>query len=393
MSKVAPEIVAASVDQTLDIIEKYLSECKFEGYMKYQLTLGIQEYLKDPSQKNNIHLKELAQRANLWGVSALTQKIRNSPEFQDLVAFMTPDDESFDSKKGEWANSDPEIVAVNTTAKAIATKADKPSKVSKASKPIPKMPMPVIADVSALESLSRPKLIAAMKALNEHKQTLVKANASSSAIKQTLALHILGITDYQPSTKTAKAPKLPVPSIADVSALESMDRPKLIAAVKAVKSHNPEVTIRANAATVELQKTLAFHILGVDYQPQTSKSGKKQEILELPEGFSWEIAKDMNYRQLQQICKALRSQGLFQGNIGGKGATKEALRKGVADYFRGLGVNIVEVTVKNPSPAKDLHLPHLAALQEQRRLERLATAALKLSDEEARVELEQAVAA
>ena len=56
----------------------------------------------------------------------------------------------------------------------------------------------------------------------------------------------------RPTKGSAKVtPKLPMPTIASVAEIEALDRTALIASVKAVKSNNPDITIRANAATSE----------------------------------------------------------------------------------------------------------------------------------------------
>jgi len=166
----------------------------------------------------------------------------------------------------------------------------------------------------------------------------------------------------------------------------------LIEAVKALKSNNPDITLRANSSSVHLQELLALEVLGVDYVapvkpektkapkkekapklPKTPKAAKVAEVLELPVGLTWETVKGMKYRELQGICKALRSQGKFEGNIGGKGASSEALLSKVAEYFRGQGADIVEVQVsKSQTPVKDVKLSNWDAY----RLEKLATDAI-----------------
>jgi hypothetical protein len=299
--------------------------------MTDDLVFAIQEYLQDQSLKIQGGLRLLAASAKLEGVFSVAQKIKNSDAFQELVAENTPDELSAVSYK---PSAKPEVVAVGTTASAVAT---------------PKPPKPA------------------------------------------------------KTPKVAPKSKLPMPTIASISELESLDRKGLIEAVKAVKSNRPNVTLRANAATVELQKALAKEVLGMDYAapakaskatkaPKATKT-KTQETISLPEGLSWDECKNMKYRDLQKVCKALRSQGLFSGNIGGKGATTANLLKGCADYFRAQGQDIVEVELKSQAPKADLHLPNWGAIVEQKRLERETTAALKLSNEDAKVALELAVAA
>jgi len=319
-------VLAAQDVRVLDIIENALLDYPHDTTMTDDLVFAIQEYLQDQSLKIQGGLRLLATSAKLEGVFSVAQKIKNSDAFQELVAENTPDELSAISYQ---PSAKPEVVAVGTTAQAVAT--SKPTKAPKVT------------------------------------------------------------------------PKLPMPSIATVAELEAMNRKDLMEAVKAVKSNNPDISIRANAATVELQKALASNLLGVDYvapskptkapkTPKVSKS-KPPEAIDLPEGLSWDECKSMKYRDLQKVCKALRSQGLFSGNVGGKGATTENLLKGCADYFRAQGQDIVEVELKSQKPAKDLHLSNFAAITEQYRLEKATTAALKLSDADCKQALELAVAA
>jgi hypothetical protein len=113
--------------------------------------------------------------------------------------------------------------------------------------------------------------------------------------------------------------------------------------------------------------------------PKAAKGskGETEAILDLPEGFSWDEAKDYNYRQLQGICKILRSQGKYDGNLAGKGVNKEHLKNAVANYFRSLGVDVVEVKVSKTSEMKPLALPHLAAARadQAKRASKVAVAA------------------
>jgi len=343
VATVTPEIAAAMDVRVLDIIENVLMDHRFNNKLIDDLVLSIQEYLKSPNSSTQAALALIAEQAKLRGIWKITQQIKNSKDFLNLVAENTPD-EAVPAVSVHEANK-PEVVAVATTAAEVVS--------SK-------------ADASSLRS--EPK----------------KDSKTPKAPK--------------PAKNPKATPKLPMPTIASI---EALDRKGLIEAVKAVKSNNPDITLRANAATVELQKALASSLLGVDYvapakapkAPKTTKA-KTQEIISLPEGLSWEECKGMKYRQLQQVCKALRSQGLFQGNVGGKGATGEALLKGCADYFRSQGVDIAEVTVSpSKTPIKELHLPNLARARKDAELAKLATEALKLNNEDAKVMLELAVAA
>jgi hypothetical protein len=358
--KIDATVEAAKDVKVLDIIENALLDYPHDTTMTDDLVFAIQEYLQDQSLKIQGGLRLLAASAKLENIFSLAQKIKNSDAFQELVAEYTPDELSVSLRTSASSVHDstkPEVVAVGTTASAVAT--PKSSKVSKGNTKDPKTPK--------------------------------------------------------------VTPKLPLPTIASIADIEAMSRKDLMEAVKAVKSNNPDISIRANAATVELQKALASNLLGVDYitperiqstslrsgssqsatpskpskAPKTPKGGKSKtaEVIDLPEGFCWEDCKSMKYRDLQKVCKALRSQGLFQGNIGGKGATTANLLKGCADYFRSQGQDIVEVELKSQAPKADLHLPNWGAIVEQKRLEKATTAALKLSNEDAKVALELAVAA
>jgi hypothetical protein len=350
-------VLAAQDVRVLDIIESHLQGMLDKNIEAFHLkliddlVLGIQAYLKDQSLKVQGELRTIAAQAKLEGVFVVVQIIKNSPEFQELVAAYTPDELLAVSSQ---PSAKPEVVATGTTAQQLlATVTDVPQD---------------------------------------------KLDAHKPAKKSTKA---------QKPTKVAS--KLPMPAIASLEALEAMSRKELIEAFKALKSNNPDITLRSNAASVELKRQLCGLVLFQNYieptkaskTPKAAKGSKSKptnvrkltEVIDLPEGFCWDECKNMKYRQLQQVCKALRSQGLFQGNIGGKGATTANLLKGCADYFRSQGVDIVEVELKSQAPKADLNLPNWGAYAEQKRLERETTAALKLSNEDAKVALELAVAA
>jgi len=316
LAKIDATIEAAKDARVLNVIEKYLMGYSHDLTQTDDIVFAIQEYLQDPSLKVQGGLRLLAYGAKLNNEFVLVQQIKNSPEFQLLVAENTPDETVSAISVHEAAK--PEVVAVGTTAQAVATpKATKASKAPKTPKPTkatPKLPMPTIASIEVLEAMSRRELVQAAQALNHHAlHTGITGKSASTLIKAALAHHILNSAYVAPASP-AKAPK----------------------ATKA----------------------------------------KTQEIISLPEGLSWEECKGMKYRQLQQVCKALRSQGLFQGNIGGKGATGEALLKGCADYFRSQGVDIAEVTVSpSKTPIKELHLSNLARARKDAKLAKLAVAA------------------
>ena len=305
---VTPEIAAAMDVRVLDVIENVLMDYRFNNKLIDDLVLSIQEYLKSTNSSTQAALALIAEQAKLRGVFKIVQQVKNSQDFLDLVKLNTPDENIATMSAAPFVNG--EIIAAGTTAtEVIKSKPD--------------------ATVDEPES-SKPKA----KAKN----------------------------------------KLPMPSIASLSELESLakDRRRLVDAVKAVKSNRPDVTLRANAATVELTKLLAKEVLGIEYIAPTkaakaSKAAKgnsptiiKKEDIDLAT-LTWEGCRDMSYRQLQQVCGALKSQKLFSGNCGGKGATKDNFMKGIADYFRSQGVDIVEValTESKTTSTKPLNLPNL----------------------------------
>lgn len=241
----------------------------------------------EPTKDNELQVSGVAFRKGVVGVWKAVQAFKNSEPYQDLLAeYETVSSEQLPVIKQA-------VVATGTTAKAIAEKAvsSEPLAVSKKE--------------------SKPK-----------------------------------------TKKAAKAPTvLPMPAIANISELESLDRKQLIAATQALKSNCADVTLRANAASVDLKALLALHCLGVDYvapakAAKATKAAKVAEVLEMPVGLTFEGVKGMSYRELQKVAKALRSNGLFVGNVGGKGATKEALLSGIC---KGLGFNVVKLEMTAPS--------------------------------------------
>ena len=322
---VNPELLAANDNTVLDVIEDHLLDSPHNTVMTDDLVLCIQEYIKSQNSATQAALALVAERAKLRGVFKLVQIIKNSPAFAELVAYHTPDELSAVSSQPSVKQT---VVATSTTAQAIAA-TPKPTKDAKASK-----------SKSKAEKLLEGVTDAPKDAIAAHKPTKVKQS-------------------------------LPMPTIKTIADIEALDRKGLVAAVKAIKSHNPDITLRANAASVELQKLLVSEMMGVDYTPApkatkaakgntTSTSVIKKEDINLV-ALTWEGCKDMSYRQLQQVCGALKLKGLFSGNCGGKGATKDAFLKGIATYFKGQGVVIVEVAMTPANNIKPLSLPNLAA--------------------------------
>ena len=98
----------------------------------------------------------------------------------------------------------------------------------------------------------------------------------------------------------------------------------------------------------------------------------------------------MKYRQLQQLGKIFRSQGHEMPRLNSKG---DDIRKAIANAMRSQGHDITEVTIASQGPAKDLHLPNWTEVNKQRKLEKIASEALKMNATDAQVHMEMAVAA
>jgi uncharacterized membrane protein len=315
VKSLSPEGQALLDARCLNVIENFLQGLldkdieAFHLKMIDDLVLGIQAYMSVPNTENKQALALIASSAQLKGVWKVCQQIKNSPAFRDLVALNTPD-EDIDPKAGEYHNA--EIITTGTTAAAI------------------------VAEVKPEKSESG------------------KGGKGKPKTQQ----------------------KLPMPAFASISELEALakDRRGLIKAVQAVKSNNPDITLRANAATVELTKLLAKEVLGVEYNPAVKASKSKADAPKAAKGsnaiikkedidldtLTWEDCKNnMSYRQLQQVCGALKLKGLFTGNCGGKGATTENFMKGIADYFRSKGQTVVEAKMSPSNEIKPLKLPNL----------------------------------
>jgi hypothetical protein len=414
----SPETLAAKDVRLLDIIENTLLDHSHKTELTDDLVFSIQEYMCNNSSSHQSALALIAERAKLRGVFKIVQQIKNSPEFLDLVALNTPDEElsaissqrSLDPSEGQPSA---EVVAVGTTAAEVVA--------------APLFSMEELYNLSVKDTAT---LLKKVKKDPKFTQALLHVTEKSKTtfIKHELAfaVHSIDYSKYVAPTSTpttakpakaTKAPKqaktspsVPMPTIASVEALEAMTRPELAKAIQAL-NWNVKTSVRANGANTLMMETLAKHVLKLpNYKaptkpkkapktpkeakaPKASKS-KVQEVLNLPEGFSWDEAKNMNYRQLQGICKILRSQGLYEGNLAGKGVNKDHLKSVVADYFRSQGVEIIEANLTpSTTPKAELHLPNLAQARESQRLERVTTQALKLNNEDAKVALEMAVAA
>lgn len=332
-------VSAAQDERILGIIEDLLMNEKHDVSLTEYLAYAVQEYIALPGKETKAALASLAKDAQLGQPYVFAKKVETSPAFESLLK--------------EYLEKQPAkqtIVATNTTATAIAQQSQakasnskpesvtseqlavtnkKGSKSPKTPKSKSVRPMPTIVSLEALEAMDRKALMSAMGALNDNHVTGVRANGNNLDIKVALAKHILGVTYVAPA-KAAKAPKA------------------------------------------------------------SSKKTKVEAILELPEGLSWDEVKNMKYRQLQQLGKIFRSQGHEIPRLNSKG---DDIRKAIANAMRSQGHDITEVAITSQGPAKDLHLPNWGAVKEQKRLERVATEALRMDATDAKVHMELAVAA
>lgn len=226
------------------------------------------------------------------------------------------------------------IVATGTTAEAIADSST-PQVPPKPAKPKSARPMPTIASLEELEGMDRKAMMSAMGALNDNRATGVRANAATALLQETLALHVLGLPGYKAPTKTKTS------------------------------SSGPKT-------------------------PKAPKAKKQTPVLDLPEGLSWDEVRDMKYRQLQKLGGIFRSRKHTMPALNSKG---DLIRQAIADAMRAEGYDIVEVTLKSEGPAaKDLHLPNWTEIKNQRKLEKIASEALKMNATDAQAHMEMAVA-
>lgn len=363
----------------MDVIENVLMGYTYDIEYTDTLVIDIATYMADPSTENEISLARSAKAANLAVLGKVIREVRDSSQFQELVAEVAEEIPS--------VSKEPE-----STEEPKSTKGSKGANASKKDVDATVVPMPAIADIAALEelALNRKALVAAMKAINVNITTGVRANASTKNIVEAIAKHVLKVKGYvyKAPSKASKAKggkrqakekqRLPMPVIPTIADLEAMDRKALVAAAKAINTHKA-TGVKANGKSVDIQKMLAVEVVGVtDYVPTATTKTKATAALMDITDLTWAEAKDMGYRQLQQVCKALREQGHFKGNIGGKGATKEALRKGVANYFKSQGESIVEVAVTEAP--KEIDTPLWNDYKKQYKLSQQATALIAQAD-------------
>lgn len=326
-SEVTPLQMAACESQVPEIILDYLLNVSHNTNFTDALVSAINTYIINGGSDNNKshdELARLAAQAKLRGIFKLTGQIKNSPELKALEDKYTP------ALVVSGGNERGQVLAVGTTAASVAnapkppkgqskgtkgTKGskDKAPKKTKETKALPALP--VITDLAALEALDRKALQSAMSITNLHKVTGVKGNGKTVDILKALAKHLLGIDDYTPTTK---------PTVA-----------------------------------------------------KGSSKGKDEVPLEIPQGLCWDEVKGMKYRQLQALCKVFRSNGLYQGNLAGKGVTSEHLLKSAAAAMRALGHDIVEVSV--PAQDPDNATPTLERTGERQKLAQQATDLLALA--------------
>lgn len=360
---VSSEVLAASDVRVLDVIEDMLLDQQYDATMTDDIVLAVQEYMQD-ERGNKSALALIADNAKLRGVFKFVQLVRNSDAFLTLVAENTP---------VEIPQKPPvQVVATGTTAQAVAEQSQ-----AKASNSKP-------------ESVTSGLRYAATTALTESTSRPVAKNERSD--QGTVA-----------SKKPAKAPKSPkskqvrpMPTIASLEALEAMDRKALIAAMGAINDHH-KTGVRANGANLAIKQAIAKYCLNTPYveptkpvkapKSKSTKTPKVEPILELPEGLTWDEVKNMKYRQLQQLGKIFRSQGHEMPRLNSKG---DDIRKAIANAMRSQGHDITEVAIASQGPAKDLHLPNWTEVNKQRKLEKIASEALKMNATDAQAHMQMA---
>lgn len=303
--ELSPLQLAAQDIDCVDIIAEYLGKVSHDPKYTNELVFSINSYIEADGKDNNRshdELAYLARKAKLVRVFKLTGIIKNSPAFKALEAKHTPTIKVSGESKGYT------LIAVGKTAAEVAnskpvekpTKApkEKAPKKEKVAKTKPALPLPTIQDVAALEALDRKSLQQAIMAVNSQGiSSGVNGKSSSEAIKTALAKEILGIEGYL----------------------------------------SPAVTKEAKVAKAKKEKA-----------PELP--------LPMPEGICWDEVKKMSYRQLQGFCKVLRSNGLFEGNVGGKGSGKDILLSKAKAAMRQLGHEIIEANLipVNPDEAKPI---------------------------------------
>lgn len=206
----------------------------------------------------------------------------------------------------------------------------------------------------------------------ENKSALIKGNSGKYVDPNGKTWEFSTVETPQTSTKSkvAKTPKgscasarkvkevklLPVPTIESISHLENLDRKDLQYTVKALKSHDVPINVKGNYASDVIKIALAKHYLGIENYvpaPKTEKvKGSKtpENPLPMPEAITWQEVLEMSYKQLQQFCKVLRSNGLFEGNVGGAGSGKVILLEKAASAMRQLGHDIIEANFNPQNP-------------------------------------------
>lgn len=332
MTQLTASQLAANDERFPEILENFLMDIKFDITQIDDIVLAIASHEAEQTEATRLEVVATAYRAQLPGIWKQIQAFKNLCQpYKDLLAEVTD----------------------NATHAEIELQPQKPAIVDLGGKAL----------VEAMASTD--------KALDA-----VKAVATPTKPKE----------DKAP--KPAKVPKakptLPLPAIADLAALEAMSRKDLMEATKGVNS-NFVTGVRANAASVELKRVLAKHILNTEYiepakapkqakAPKAGKSKASAAIAPIPEGLTFASVKAMKYRELQALAKSLRENGKFEGNIGGKGATSEALLSGIC---KGLGFETVHVPAASKKPMLDdnafvaKYCPNLQAMKQ----ERLAVAA------------------
>jgi hypothetical protein len=365
------------------------------------VALAIACYEIEPTSANKFEVAGITHRNKIERIWKLLGQFKNSPAYLALVAEYTP--ESVTSEQLSVV-SKPAIVATGTTAKAIAT----PSTVKVIKMTREDGSFEIFTKENYRGFVERAYLIRTHGVYLEKGSkwelidqvdipTPVKPDSQKSASETTV---LAKTTSSKPKTpkapKQAKVtPKLPMPTVASLEELQSWDRKKTVDAFKALKSNYPVdfKDVRANAATVVLKTQLAGMLLFQGYvEPTKATKGRKKSsstpatevALAMPEGLSWAQVKVMPYRELQKICKALRFNGKYEGNIGGKGIDKDHLRNAIATAL-GLeaekGVEVTYTKTMNEDAFINKYCPNWAEIKKQKQLERQATQMIKESYE------------
>lgn len=375
---------------TVPMLKKALKE-KCE-----ELSLALAMHDQEPSNEAMAMMQETLGR-NVKGLWKVVQQFKNSQPYLDLVAEFEP------TLEVTGGNQMGTVVSVGKTAKDILstvtdtpedslkahglTKASKPAKGTKAAKApkakkekvakTPKvkevkvLPLPTIESIADLESFSRQSLQYTVKALKSHDVPInVKGNHASDVIKIALAKHYLGIENYVPAPKPEKVKGVKhslrltmLKSDGTQSTLTIQESGWMAEIIDGVGDFQGTVQALIQMGGTYEQKDITGKVVRkLELVTSTAKASKGKSAkapeapLPMPEAITWQEVLGMSYKQLQGFCKVLRSNGLFEGNVGGKGSGKDILLSKAADAMRQLGHEIIEANIipVNPDEAKPI---------------------------------------